>query len=140
LKLARLNRAAPIILTGGNQKAGITEAYAMSRWLEKRGVRRKRLYLEDKARDTVENALFCSEILQRLGVTHVTLVTSSNHIRRGFADLQEACFQRGLNLQFDSLAANTKGDVDLDKKQERLGVYRDVMRTSGLWAYPELQR
>ena len=140
LKLARLNRAAPIILTGGNQKAGITEAYAMSQWLEKRGVRRKRLYLEDKARDTVENALFSSEILQRLGVTHVTLVTSSNHIRRGFADLQEACFQRGLNLQFDSLAANTKGDVDLDKKQERLGVYRDVMRTSGLWAYPGLQR
>ena len=112
----------------------------MSQWLEKRGVRRKRLYLEDKARDTVENALFSSEILQRLGVTHVTLVTSSNHIRRGFADLQEACSQRGLNLQFDSLAANTKGDVDLDKKQERLGVYRDVMRTSGLWAYPGLQR
>jgi uncharacterized SAM-binding protein YcdF (DUF218 family) len=140
LKLARLNPAAPIILTGGNQKAGITEAYAMSQWLAKRGVRRKRLYLDDKARDTVENALFSCEILKRLGATHVTLVTSSNHIRRGLADLQEACLQRGLNLQFDSLAANTKGDLDLDMKQERLGVYRDVMRTSGLWAYPGLQR
>jgi hypothetical protein len=140
LKLARIYPRAPIILTGGNQKAGVTEAYAMGLWCLQKGISRKRLFIEDRAKDTVENALFSSVILQRLGVTHVTLVTSANHIHRGLADLEEACSQRGLNLQYEPLTARAKGDVALDKEQERVGVYRDVMRTSGLWAFPGLQR
>jgi uncharacterized SAM-binding protein YcdF (DUF218 family) len=140
LKLARMYRSAPVILTGGNQKSGVTEAYMMSQWFTQKGISRQRLILEDKARDTVENALFSTAILQRLGVTHVTLVTSCSHIRRGLADLEEACFQRGLKLEFDQLGAKAKGDKNLDPQQERLGVYRDLMRTSGLWAFPGLQR
>jgi hypothetical protein len=140
LKLARLYPKAPIILTGGNQKNGVTEAYMMSRWYAQRGISNKRLIIEDKAKDTVQNALFSSAILQRLGVTHVTVVTSSNHVRRGLADLQEACFQRGLKLEFDDLGAKTKGEKDPDPEQERLGIYRDLMRTSGLWAFPGLRR
>ena len=139
-KLARIYPRAPIILTGGNQKSGVTEAFVMDLWCLQRGIPRKRLYLEDRARDTVQNALFASAILQRLGVTHVTLVTSANHMHRGLADLQEACLQRGLKLEYEQLAARTKGDRDLDVQQERVGVYRDVMRTSGLWAFPGLQR
>ena len=140
LKLARIYPRAPIILTGGNQKGGVTEAYAMGLWCLQKGISRKRLFIEDRAKDTVENALFSSVILQRLGVIHVTLVTSANHIHRGLADLQEACSQRGLNLQYEPLAARAKGDIALDKEQERVGIYRDVMRTSGLWAFPGLQR
>jgi hypothetical protein len=139
-RLARIYPHAPIILTGGNQKSGVTEAFAMDLWCLRRGIPRKRLYLEDRARDTVENALFTSAILQRLGVTHVTLVTSANHMHRGLADLQEACLQRDLKLEYENLAARTKGDRDLDAQQERVGVYKDVLRTSGLWAFPGLQR
>jgi uncharacterized SAM-binding protein YcdF (DUF218 family) len=131
---------APMILTGGNQKGGITEAYVMGAWLVNRGINRKRLYLEDKARNTVENALFSSAILKRIGVTHVTVVTSSNHLRRGMADLQEACRQRGLDLKFEGVAITIKGDAELDPVQERLGIYRDFLRTSGIWAFPGLQR
>jgi len=140
LRLARRYPRAPIILTGGNQKSGITEAYVMSRWYVRRGIRSKRLILEDKAKDTVENAVFSSAILRRLDATHVTLITSSSHIRRGLADLQEACLQRGLTLEFDPVAAKTKGDADLDPEQERVGIYRDIMRTSGLWAFPGIHR
>lgn len=139
LKLARMYPRAPIILTGGNQKGGVTEAYAMSLWCRHRGISRKRLILEDQAKDTVENALFSTGILQRLGVTHVTLVTSSSHIRRGLADLEEACLQRGLKVQYATLTSK-QGDVALDKSQERIGIYRDVMRLSGLWDFPGLQR
>src|SRR5204862_4574003 len=85
LKLARIYPNAPMVLTGGNQKRGVTEAYIMSQWYLKRGISRKRLFLEDQARDTVENAWFSSAILQRLGVSHVTLVTSFSHMRRGLA-------------------------------------------------------
>jgi vancomycin permeability regulator SanA len=140
LKLARTYPSSPIILTGGNQKAGVTEAYIMSQWCAKKGISRKRLILEDKARDTVENALFSAKILQKLGVTHVTVVTSYTHVRRGLADLQEACQLRGLNLEYDNLVAKTKDDSDLDKTQECLSIYRDVMRISGLWAYPGMRR
>jgi hypothetical protein len=54
--------------------------------------------------------------------------------------LGEACRQRGLELLYDGLASTAKGDIDLDPVQERLGVYRDVIRVSGIWAYPGLQR
>ena len=140
LKLARIYPRAPIIITGGNQKGGVTEAYVMSLWYRQRGISKKRLILEDKAKDTVENALFSSAILQQIGVTHVTLVTSSSHIRRGLVDLEEACLRRGLKLQYEHLVAKAKGDVELEKEQERVSIYRDLMRTSGLWAFPGLQR
>lgn len=140
LKLAVLYPNAPIILTGGNQKRGVTEAYVMSRWFLRNGIPRKRLFLEDQAKDTVGNAVFSLAILQSLDITHVTLVTSASHMRRGLADFQEAGVQRGLKLQYDNLAAKAKGDTDLDKEQERVGIYRDLMRTSGLWAFPGMQR
>lgn len=139
LKLARVYRHAPIIFTGGNQKGGVTEAYAMSVWCRQRGISKKRLILEDRARDTVENAFFCAAILQRLGIKHVLLVTSVSHLRRGLADLQQACRERGLNLQFDTLAAR-KGDAKTDPAQERLSVYRDVLRINGFWTFPGLRR
>jgi hypothetical protein len=138
LKLARVYPEAPIILTGGNQRAGVTEAYVMARWLRKKGVAPARLYLEDQARDTVGNAIFSAVILQKLGVTQVTVVTSSTHIRRGLIDLQEACLQRGLTLHYSNLAA--KEETALDEKIERLATYRDVMRVSGFWTYPGVLR
>jgi uncharacterized SAM-binding protein YcdF (DUF218 family) len=139
LKLARTYKAAPIILTGGNQKSGVTEAYVMARWLLNCGISKKRLYLEDQSKDTVGNAAFSSLILQSLGVTHVTLVTSNSHMRRALTDFQEACFQRGLKLQYDCAPVKTS-EADLDQEQERVGVYRDLLRSSGIWSFPGIQR
>jgi uncharacterized SAM-binding protein YcdF (DUF218 family) len=139
LKLARAYPEAPIILTGGNQKAGITESYAMKLWLRRHGIAEKRIYLEDLARDTVGNALYSAAILQRLKASDVTIVTSLTHMRRGLADLSEACLQRGLNLHFANLAIRTE-ELALDPIAERIATYRDVMRISGLWAYPGISR
>ena len=140
LKLARIYPNAPIILTGGNPRSGVTEASAMGLWLEERGISQKRLILEDQAKDTVENAMFSAALLQSLGVTHVTLVTSASHVRRGLADLQEAARQRGLELRYDHVAAKDKGAAVLNQEQERVRMYRDLMRTSGLWAFPGIHR
>ena len=112
----------------------------MSRWCTQRGISRKRLILEDKSKDTVENASFSSAILQRLSVTQVTLVTSSSHVRRALADFEEACRQRGLQVRFEHVAAPTKADKDLDPQQETVGCYRDAMRVSGIWDFPGLRR
>ncbi len=138
LKLARAYPGSPIILTGGNQKNGVTEAYVMRLWLRRHGIPEKRLYMEDQARDTVGNALYSAAILERLAITDVTVVTSESHMRRGLADMAEACVQRGLNLFFANLAASD--DVVIEPKAERIGTYRDALRISGLWSYPGIQR
>jgi hypothetical protein len=70
----------------------------------------------------------------------VTLITSPSHIHRGLVDLQEACLKRGLSLQVVPLAAAAKGDIHLDPEQERVGVYRDLMRVSGIWTVPGIRR
>jgi hypothetical protein len=138
LKLARLYPEAPLVLSGGNQKAGITEAYAMRDWLKLEGVSTNRMHLEDRARDTVGNAVYCATILETLGVTHVTLVTSANHIRRALVDLEEACRQRKLPLTYATLVA--PGEPEFDPCRERLAIYRDALRAGGLWAFPGIQR
>ena len=138
LVLARLYPEALILLTGGNQKAGLTEAYTMSDWLMREGISTNRLHLEDQARDTVGNAIHSCGILQKLGVTHVTLVTSGSHLKRALALFEEAARQRGLRLTFSHVVA--KDVPEIDEGRERVAIYRDVLRTSGLWAFPGIQR
>lgn len=138
LALAKLYPDAPIIVTGGNAKAGVTEAYRMGVWFMNEGISTNRLHIEDQARDTVGNAIRSCAILQKLGITHVTLVTSGSHLRRALADFQEAALDRGLKVNFSHLVA--KDQMDLDENRERVAIYRDVLRTSGLWSFPRVQR
>lgn len=138
LAVAQLYPEAAIVVSGGNQKGGLTEAYLMSRWLVEQGISTNRVYPEDRATDTVGNAVYSCAILQKLGIAHVTLVTSASHMRRAMADLEEAAIDRGLRITFSHGAAPDQSA--LDEKRERVAVYRDVLRTSGLWAYPGIQR
>lgn len=139
LKLARANPKSPIIVTGGNQRQGVTEAYIMSQWLRRHGISEKRIRIEDLARDTVGNALYSSVLLEKLKVTDVTVVTSLSHVRRSLALLDEACRKRGLTPHLANLAAQEKPPAP-DPIAERIATYRDVMRVSGLWAYPGILR
>jgi hypothetical protein len=138
LLLARLYPEASIVVTGGNASSGLTEAYAMGQWLLEQGIPPARIHLENLARDTVGNAIRTCEILRKLGVARVTIVTNSSHMRRALAVFEEAAHRRGLNIQFDHLAA--KDDVPADLPRERVAVYRDVLRASGLWSYPGIQQ
>lgn len=138
LSLARLYPEAPVIVTGGNQKGGVTEAFAMSLWLVNEGVRTNRVHLEDRATDTVGNAVRTCRILKKLGITHATLVTSGSHLRRALADFEEAASAEGLRLKFSHLVS--KDEPEVDEGREKVAVYRDALRTSGIWAYPGIQR
>lgn len=138
LTLARLYPDAPIVVTGGNAKGGLTEAYAMGLWLRQEGVSTNRLYLEDQARDTVGNAFKSCDILRKLGARSATLVTSASHMRRALASFEEAARQRALAIEFFHLAA--KDEPPVDAARERVSIYRDVMRASGIWAYPGIQQ
>ncbi len=43
---------------------------------------RAKIILEDKSRNTDENLKYSAEIVKRLGVKHVVIVTSNSHIKR----------------------------------------------------------
>lgn len=138
LWLALLYPQAPLLVTGGNAREGQTEAYAMSTWLQRLGIPRDRIWVEDQARDTVGNALFSCRLLETHGITHATLVSSASHLQRSLALFEEAAAQRGLTVTFATLAAPDRPDTDAD--HARLAIYRDLLRTSGLWLYPGMQR
>lgn len=142
-KAALLNKDAKIIVTGGVQKTGITESYIMKNWLIEKGIETDRIIIEDKARDTVENSLYSADILKKYNAKKVILITSASHIRRGTALLQEAGNNVGMNLLISNLVymdfKNEEEAMKVDTN-EKLVIYRDLFRVSGIWAYPGIQR
>jgi uncharacterized SAM-binding protein YcdF (DUF218 family) len=149
LKIAKEYPNSKIIVTGGVPKQGVTEADAMSEWLISQGIEKERIILENKSTDTVENGLFSMAKLEKEGLKDVTLVTSASHMRRALTVFNEAS-----DLQDKMNGTSTERDftnmVYLDypsieeaqkvTKDERMVIYRDLLRTSGIWQYPNMQR
>lgn len=149
LAAARAYPNAKVIVTGGVPKQGITEAEAMKKWLVDRGVDPKRIIMEDKSTDTVENALFANAILEQEDIRLVILVTSASHMRRALTLFQEAS---ALHARLNGTPANrmffnlvyldykTLEEAHQVKQEEKLVIFRDLTRVSGIWAYPGIQR
>lgn len=149
LAIAKKYPNSKIIVSGGVPKQGITEADAMSKWLISQGIEKDRIILENNSTDTVENGLFSTAILEKENLKDVTLVTSASHMRRALTVFKEASdfydkmngkksnrnFTNMVYLDFPSLAEAQKVPKD-----EKLVIYRDLFRTSGIWQYPGLQR
>ncbi|MCL2372509.1 MAG: YdcF family protein [Defluviitaleaceae bacterium] len=79
------NQDAYIIVTGGlGSRATITEAEAMARYLERRGMPRSRILLEEYSTSTYENLKFAQQILNEhfQGGFEAVLVTNDFHIFR----------------------------------------------------------
>jgi len=77
----RLN--VPIIVTGGVVfKGKAAEAPIVKRFLVDLGVPSERVIIEDKARDTIENAKYSKEICEKDGYKNPILVTSAYHMKR----------------------------------------------------------
>ena len=143
LKVAEANPAARIMVTGGQPKAGVTEGDVMMDWLTERGVDRDRILIEDKSKDTVGNVLNVANLLNRHTADTVILVTSSSHMRRARTVLEDALAQYGLDtnvIPVVALDAPSLEEAAIVSPDERLVVYRDLIRVSGIWAYPGLQQ
>ena len=84
-RLARRFSGARIVFTGGSGRIvydGVTEASLAARLFESFGIARERIVLEDKSRDTDENARFTRELLQPKPDERWLLVTSAHHMPR----------------------------------------------------------
>jgi len=143
LAAARANPGARIIVTGGQPQMGVTEADLMMRWLVQNGVDRDRVQIEDKAKDTVGNALNAADLMRRTQPETVLLVTSASHMRRARVLVEVALQQEGLDARVVPVIAAGAAEGELTQPasaDERLAIYRDALRASGVWAYPGLQR
>ena len=137
------NPDAKIIVSGGVQKSGVTESYLMKKWLIEKGIDANRIIPEDKSKDTVDNALNSVEILKVNNAKNIILITSASHIRRAKTIFEEAISNAGMETTVENF-------VYLDYKsieeamavtaKERLVIFRDLGRDSGICAYPGIQK
>jgi vancomycin permeability regulator SanA len=143
LKAAQANPSARIMVTGGQPQAGVTEGDVMTKWLVDKGIDRDRILIEDKSKDTVGNVLNVANLLKRHTADTAILVTSASHMRRARVLLDEAFRQYDLDTRIVPVVALDAPSVEEAAKvsqDERLVIYRDLMRVSGVWAYPGLQQ
>ena len=81
---ARINKKTdlPIILSGGAVFAKKSEAEVGKRFLTDIGIPGDKIIIENKSRDTYENAVFSREICIERGFKKIILVTSAYHMPR----------------------------------------------------------
>jgi uncharacterized SAM-binding protein YcdF (DUF218 family) len=72
----------PIIVSGGSVAGSSAEAYILARFLTDLGVPRRSILIEDRSRDTAENAEYTAQICAKNAYRSIILVTSSYHARR----------------------------------------------------------
>lgn len=138
VEVARAIPDAPIVVTGGVEKAGNTEGALMKNWLVEHGVDGARITDENFAKTTVENALYSTYIVAAKRATHAVVVSSASHVRRGVVDVALAARENlPDNFTVSAVAALDKPLDQLAKpsEDEMRSIYRDALSTIGLWSY-----
>lgn len=138
LELAQLLPDAIIIVTGGVPKSHQTEANLMAQWLQEKGIDAQRIYQDNYARSTVENALFSRYILTSKQIKQAVILSSGSHVRRAQALFTLACAQSGPDdISFIGIAVLDKPLAELQTATDSdiFGIYRDALKTFGLWSF-----
>jgi uncharacterized SAM-binding protein YcdF (DUF218 family) len=119
-ELARRFPAARIVFTGGSARLifeGSTEAEMAERLFLSFGIAKERLTLEDKSRDTDENARFTRDIVKPKPTERWLLVTSAHHMPRSIGVFRAA----GFAVEAFPVDYRTRGAIDLARPFATLG-------------------
>lgn len=111
-ELLRDGKASKVIVTGGRGWEGdpVNEARVLASQLERWGIARERILLEDRAVNTRENALYSQAIAKKGRMKELVVVTSAFHMRRALEAF------RAVGLRVDALP------VDYRAYREKAGV------------------
>ena len=80
--LYKAGKAPLVVLTGGSEPENRSEAQLMKDVLAVMGVPARAMLLEDKSRNTNDNALYSAVLMNNRGIKRILLVTSAFHMRR----------------------------------------------------------
>lgn len=110
-KLAREHPDAKIVFTGGSGRlfAGASEADFVANLFESFGVARHRIVLENKARNTIENATLTKALVNPKSQERWLLVTSAHHMPRSVGIFRKA----GFPVEAHPVDFRTRGADDL---------------------------
>ena len=111
-ELARRYPQARIVFSGGSGRLildGVSEASLAARLFESFGIARERTTLEDKSRDTLENARFTRELVQPKPGERWLLVTSAHHMPRAVGLFRA----EGFAVEAYPVDYRTRGAIDL---------------------------
>lgn len=123
-RLLRDGRAKVVIVSGGTmdpRNAAYGEAVQLGRQLEDWGIPKDRIILEDKSKNTRENAVFSLAIARARGFENVVIVTSAFHMARS-AD----CF-RAVGMKVDLMPVDYRAHG-----ATAIGVFEALPRASAL--------
>jgi len=83
-RLFHASKAPLVLLSGGSdpEHSATSEAEAMRQFMVDIGVSEQAIALENRSRNTTENAEYSAEMLAERGVTRILLVTSGYHMPR----------------------------------------------------------
>ncbi len=144
LRLALRHPEAKVVFTGGVGgllARNVEAASAVGAFLIDAGVAKERLVLEDKSRNTYENAVYTRELVKPADGERWYLVTSAYHMPRAMGLFRKA----GFDVIAYPVDYRTRGPVDLTRFFERIpqGLMRldlGVNEWLGLIAYRALGR
>ena len=85
MRLLRAKKAHVLVLSGGIVGGGMSEAEQMQRLAIEYGIVPTTLLLEANSRNTRENAVNSTRLLNAMGLKRIILVTSGSHMRRAAA-------------------------------------------------------
>jgi uncharacterized SAM-binding protein YcdF (DUF218 family) len=97
-ELFRAGRAPIVVFTGGKPRGDTAPcpiARVMAALAIQLGVPRENVLVEDRSRNTWENATYTSSLLRPRGIHRVLLVTDSVHMRRAQACFRTQGFETG---------------------------------------------
>jgi uncharacterized SAM-binding protein YcdF (DUF218 family) len=120
VRLALKHPQAKLVFTGGVGgflSGGTDAAGPVGDLLADYGIARERIVLEDRARNTYENALFTADLVKPKPGERWVLVTSAYHMPRAIGVFRHAGFDV-VPLPVDY---RTRGTVDLTRLFERIG-------------------
>jgi uncharacterized SAM-binding protein YcdF (DUF218 family) len=119
-ELARRFPRARIVFSGGSGRIifdGVSEASLAARLFESFGIAKERITLEDKSRDTLENARFTKVLVQPRPGERWLLVTSAHHMPRSMALFRA----EGFPVEAFPVDYRTRGAIDLLRPFATLG-------------------
>ena len=103
-RLLRDDKARIVIISGAAlERKDLGEAVVLGRQLEDWGIAKDRIIVEDRARNTRENAVFTQEIVRARGFERVLVVTSAFHMVRA-----TECFA-AVGMPVDTMAVDYRG-------------------------------
>ncbi|GAA6237160.1 hypothetical protein DY124_01690 [Apilactobacillus micheneri] len=144
LKLAKRMPNTRILVSGGKlPREPDFEAKVMKQWLINHGIKAKRIFEETYSRDTVQNTVNSTDILNENGAKTVTIISNASHMKRSYTLFKTARLITGGKYLLDQYVVfESKDEFKALENNSRdiPKIINDVLRVAGFWLLPGIQR